>query len=51
MHATSGSGNNFRLKSDSGGIFTIRDHSAGADRLLSEIMVILVLETTILHKN
>ena len=33
MHATSGSGNNFRLKSDSGGIFTIRDHSAGADRL------------------
>ena len=33
MHSTSGSGNNFRLKSDSGGIFTIRDHSAGADRL------------------
>ena len=33
MHCTGGSGNNFRLKSDSGGIFTIRDHSAGVDRL------------------
>ena len=33
MNCTGGSGNNFRLKSDSGGIFTIRDHSAGADRL------------------
>ena len=33
MNCTSGSGNNFRLKSDSGGIFTIRDHSAGADRI------------------
>ena len=33
MNCTSGSGNNFRLKSDSGGIFTIRDHSAGVDRI------------------
>tara|TARA_B100000035_G_scaffold156262_1_gene133081 strand:- start:53 stop:4252 length:4200 start_codon:yes stop_codon:yes gene_type:complete len=33
MHATSGSGNNFRVKSDSAGAFTIRDHSAGGDRL------------------
>jgi len=34
MNCTSGSGNNFRLKSDSNGAFTIRDHSASADRLI-----------------
>ena len=33
MHCTGGSGNNFRLKSDSAGVFTIRDHSSGNDRL------------------
>ena len=33
MHSTSGSGNNFRIKSDSAGKFTIRDQSAGSDRL------------------
>ena len=33
MNCTSGSGNNFRIKSDSNGTFTIRDHSAGFDKI------------------
>ena len=33
MNCTGSSGNNIRIKSDSAGVFTIRDHSAGADRL------------------
>ena len=33
MNCTGGSGNNFRIKSDSNGTFTIRDHSAGFDKI------------------
>ena len=33
MTCTGGSGNNFRIKSDSSGTFTIRDHSSGNDRI------------------
>ena len=33
MNCTSGSGNNFRIKSDSAGVFTIRDHSSSDDRI------------------
>ena len=33
MNCTGGSGNNFRIKSDSAGVFTIRDHSSGNDRI------------------
>ena len=33
MTCTGGSGNNFRIKSDSAGTFTIRDHSSGNDRI------------------